>query len=156
MSLSPGTLVLVGGVGILLRGPAGSGKSDTALALIHAGHRLVADDAVDIRHEDGGLVGRAPAAGTGLLCLRGPGLIDVVQCFGRGAVAPSAAIDRVVDLVDEPRSVTAEADWQPTRIHGVRRPRMALAPGRPLAALLEVIAAGSPTASPRPEPLTCG
>ena len=156
MSLIPGTLVLVDGMGILLRGPAGSGKSDTALALIHAGHRLVADDAVDIRRMDDRLVGSPPAAGEGLLCLRGPGLIDVVACFGTGAVARSATVDRVVDLVDEPRPATTEADWQPIRIEGVCCPRMALSPGRPLPALLEVLAAGGRTSPARPERLACG
>ncbi len=156
MSLIPGTLVLVDGVGILLRGPAGSGKSDTALALIHAGHQLVADDAVDIRRLNDRLVGGAPAAGEGLLCLRGPGLIDVAACFGAGALARSATVDRVVDLVDEPLPATTDADWQPIRIHGVSCSRMALSPGRPLPALLEVLAAGGRTSLARPEPLACG
>ncbi|MEX0449398.1 HPr kinase/phosphatase C-terminal domain-containing protein [Spiribacter sp. 221] len=156
MSLIPGTLVLVNGMGILLRGPAGSGKSDTALALIHAGHRLVADDAVDIQRLDDTLVGSAPAAGAGLLCLRGPGLIDVAACFGDGALARSATVDRVVDLVDEPLPASTEADWRSIRIHGVPCPRMAVVPERPLSALLEVIATGGRTTQPRPEAPACG
>ena len=156
MSLIPGTLVLVRRAGILLRGPAGSGKSDTALALIHAGHRLVADDAVDVRRQGDELIGRAPAAGRGRLCLRGPGLVDVARCFGADALAPSAPLNRIVDLVDEPLPATIEAHWQPTLIHGVHCPRMAISPGRPLLPLLEIIAEACRATPAARESVACG
>ena len=147
MSLIPGTLVVVRQMGILLRGPAGCGKSDTALALIQAGHQLVADDAVALKRHAGHLIGSAPAAGAGLLCLRGPGLIAVAECFGARAVAESARLDAVIDLIEAPGTPTAEADWAPVRIHGVTCPRLAIAPTRPVAALLEALAASRPFAA---------
>ncbi len=87
-----GTCVAVAGVGVLLRGPPGSGKSDLALRLIDRGAELVADDRVTLRREDDGIVASAPAALAGLIEVRGVGVVRVP------AVA-RARLGVVVDLV---------------------------------------------------------
>ena len=72
-----GTCVAVAGVGVLLRGPPGSGKSDLALRLIDRGAELVADDRVTLRREDDGIVASAPASLAGLIEVRGVGVARV-------------------------------------------------------------------------------
>jgi serine kinase of HPr protein (carbohydrate metabolism regulator) len=89
-----GTCVKLSGVGVLLRGPSGSGKSDLALRLIDDGASLIADDRVDLEVLDGALIGRAPGNIAGMIEVRGMGIMRV----------PSTAyttIDLVIDLVDE-------------------------------------------------------
>ena len=139
MSQIPGTLVSIDGSGVLLRGDAGVGKSDTALMLLRDGHRLVADDAVDVRAVGGRLIGRSPAGTPGLLCLRGAGLVDVARRFGEGAVAASAPIEWAVELTRQRRPATSEPDWQSVVIAGVRIPQIAISPDRPVAELIQVV-----------------
>lgn len=141
MSGIAGTLVLVDERGVLLRGPAGSGKSDAALGLIMHGQQLVADDAVILQQRQGDLLGSAPATGRGWLYLRGPGMIHVPSRFGRQAIADEARIDLVVDLTHLPLADDAAGAWETTQIMGMACPRMALAPHRPVVGL--VIAAVS-------------
>ena len=89
-----GTCVELSGVGVLLRGPSGSGKSDLALRLIDGGARLVADDRVDLAVMDGVLKASAPAILAGMIEVRGMGIMRM----------PSTAqttIGLVIDLVDE-------------------------------------------------------
>ncbi len=97
--LMHGVLVDVDGIGILIKGPSGVGKSETALELIRRGHRLIADDVVEIKKlEDGLLVGRAPKLTKNLMEIRGIGLLDIQNLFGVGSVKPSKVIDMVVHL----------------------------------------------------------
>ena len=95
-----GVLVQVHGEGLLIRGDSGIGKSEVALELVKRGHRLVADDAVELkrmgRHR---LVGEAPEMIRHLMELRGVGIIDVRRIYGVGAVLPSCDIDLVVNFV---------------------------------------------------------
>jgi HPr kinase/phosphorylase len=77
-----GTLVSVAGVGILLKGPAGIGKSACTLDLIAGGHQLVADDVVEVEAIETALVGTAPERFYGLLEVRGLGICDVRQLYG--------------------------------------------------------------------------
>ena len=92
LSLAPritrhGVLVEVYGEGILISGESGIGKSETAIELVKRGHRLIADDAVDIRKVSAkSLVGRAPSSIRHYAELRGVGIIDVCRLFGMGAV----------------------------------------------------------------------
>lgn len=139
MSQIPGTLVSINGTGVLLRGAAGAGKSDTALMLLRDGHRLVADDAVDVRAVGGRLIGRSPAGTPGLLCLRGVGLVDVGRRFGPAAIAASAAVDWAIELTRERRPATSATDWQAVVIAGLRIPQIAIAPDRPVAELIQVV-----------------
>ena len=94
-----GVLVEVHGEGMLITGDSGIGKSETALELIKRGHRLIADDAVEIRRTSrNSLEGRSPAIIQYFMELRGIGVINVQQVYGIGAVKPTCPIDFVVNL----------------------------------------------------------
>lgn len=96
MLLVHATTVLVDGLGVLIRGPSGSGKSDLALRLIDAGARLVADDQTAVEARDGRLWASPPASIAGKLEVRGLGIVAV-------PFAPSAALGLAVDLVPADR-----------------------------------------------------
>lgn len=94
-----GVLVDVYGIGVLITGKSGVGKSETALELVKRGHRLVADDCVEIRKEDQDiLIGSAPELIEHLLEIRGLGIINVMTLFGAGAVRSHKRITLVIDL----------------------------------------------------------
>lgn len=94
-----GVLVDIYGVGVMITGKSGVGKSETALELIKRGHRLVADDCVEIRQEDDDtLVGNSPELIEHLLEIRGVGIIDVMTLFGAGAVRGHKKISLVINL----------------------------------------------------------
>jgi HPr kinase/phosphorylase len=140
-----GVLVDIYGVGVLLTGHSGVGKSETALELIQRGHRLVADDAVMIKYVNERLVGTSPPMIRYFMEVRGIGIIDVRSMYGVGAVKLTKVLDLVVEmeLWDDSKSydrlgLTNET----TDILGVQVPKITLPvkPGRNLAALLEVAA----------------
>ncbi|MGE5147594.1 MAG: HPr kinase/phosphorylase [Candidatus Eiseniibacteriota bacterium] len=120
MSQVHATCVEVEGMGVLLRGPSGSGKSDLALRLIDGGARLVADDRTDLAVEDGRLIATCPAALAGRLEVRGVGIGSVPS-------VARAVVGLVVDLVAADR-VERLPDWAPCRIDGIAVPCLALAP----------------------------
>lgn len=91
-----GVLVDVYGIGILITGESGIGKSETALELIKRGHRLVTDDAVDIREIDGELIGSSPNVTIGMLEVRGIGIIDVSALYGLSSVQQKKKITLVM------------------------------------------------------------
>lgn len=94
-----GVLVDIYGVGVLITGKSGVGKSETALELVKRGHRLVADDCVEIRQEDQDtLVGSAPDLIEHLLEIRGLGIINVMTLFGAGAVRSYKRISLIINL----------------------------------------------------------
>ena len=103
-----GVLLNVYGVGVLLVGESGMGKSETALELIRAGHVLVADDRVDVQHIHNDIYGHAPDIIKGLLEIRGIGIIDVEKMFGASALGDEAKIDLVIDL--RPFDLNSEFD----------------------------------------------
>ncbi len=141
-----GVFVEVYGEGLLLVGEAGIGKSEAAVELIKRGHRLVADDAVEIRRVDSHtLIGSAPELIRYYLELRGIGIIDVRRIFGSGAVKYNEEIDLVVQL----ETWTKESSFdrlglttQTMNILGVEVPLITIPikPGRNLAVILEVAA----------------
>lgn len=141
-----GVLVEVRGVGILLRGPSGVGKSECAMDLLLRGHRLVADDVVQVRRmAPFRLIGR----GAGLIRyhmeIRGLGLLNVQELFGIAAVLPEKDIDLVVDLVPwaEAQSVDRLGlDEAKIAILGLDVPflQLPVAPGRNIASVVEVAA----------------
>ena len=140
------TCVVVEGVGLLLRGPSGSGKSDLALRLIDAGAALVADDQTRLQGHDGRLVARPPEVLAGRLEVRGLGILDVSH-------RAEAAVDLIVDLtpgqVPERLPPAAEAE-----ILGLRLPRLQLDPFGPSAAAKLRLAARSLGALQQPGPET--
>src|SRR5699024_8858981 len=94
-----GVLVDIYGVGVLIMGQSGVGKSETALELVKRGHRLVADDSVEIRQEDYDTrIGSAPALIEHLLEIRGLGILNIMTLFGAGAVKKFKRISFVVQL----------------------------------------------------------
>lgn len=100
-TLLHGTLVEVFGVGILMQGKSGVGKSETALELVERGHRLVADDAVQVVCRDGSwLYGYASQTIEHHIEIRGLGIINISDLFGAGAVRSEMRIDLIVHLED--------------------------------------------------------
>lgn len=144
-----GVLVSVYGEGILILGESGVGKSETAMELLKRGHRLIADDAVELRAvSDLTIVGSAPDLIRYLIELRGIGLVDVRHIFGMGAVMDTSRIDFVVQLEswDESKHYdrlgleTQEYDILGHKIPSVTIP---VCPGRNLAIIIEVAAANN-------------
>lgn len=96
-----GVLVDVYGLGILITGDSGIGKSETALELVKRGHRLIADDRVEVYQQDEQtLVGTAPAILRHLLEIRGIGIIDVMTLFGAGAVRSQTQVALIIHLAN--------------------------------------------------------
>lgn len=96
-----GVLVEIKGMGVLLTGVSGVGKSETALGLVQRGHRLIADDRVDVYQKDHETVmGEAPKILKHLMEIRGIGIIDVMNLFGAGAVKDRTEIQLVINLVN--------------------------------------------------------
>ncbi|GBG95395.1 HPr kinase/phosphorylase [Ligilactobacillus salitolerans] len=94
-----GVLMDIYGLGVLITGDSGVGKSETALDLIKRGHRLIADDRVEIyRQDEQTLVGEAPEILSHLLEIRGVGIIDVMNLFGAGSVRQNTNISLIVNL----------------------------------------------------------
>ena len=93
-----GVLMNIYGQGVLILGDSGIGKSETAIELLKRGHRLVADDAVEIRRISNNLFGTAPELIRHYIEIRGVGVIDIQQLFGMGAVQFDTEIDFVIQL----------------------------------------------------------
>ena len=144
-----GVLVEVYGEGILLLGESGVGKSETAIELIKRGHRLIADDAVEIRRVSSkSLVGTAPDNIRHFIELRGIGIINASRIFGAGAVKLTEKIDLVINM--EPWDVNKAYDRmglesQTTEILDLKIPSLTIPvkPGRNLAVIIEVAAMNS-------------
>lgn len=141
-----GVLVEVYGEGILMLGDSGIGKSETAIELVKRGHRLIADDAVEIRRiSRETLIGTAPALIRYYMELRGIGVINARHIFGVGAVKPESNVDLVVnfELWDDDKAydrLGLETEY--TSILGVNVPSVTIPvrPGRNLAVILELAA----------------
>ena len=141
-----GVLVEVYGEGILLMGDSGIGKSEAAVELLKRGHRLIADDAVEIRKIDNDLlVGTAPELIRNYIELRGIGIINVAKLFGMGAVRTENEINLVVNIVPWKTQQVYDRlglEEHYTEILGVKIPMhtIPITPGRNLAMILEVAA----------------
>jgi len=141
-----GVFVELFGVGILMTGVSGIGKSEVALELIKKGHRLIADDAVEIRRPaEDILVGTCPPVLVNLLEIRGLGIIDVSKIFGAGAVRPDKRVDLVMQFEEWQEGGQYDRlgfDTAYQELLGVKVPAITIpvAPGRNLAALVETAA----------------
>ncbi|MFR5386300.1 MAG: HPr(Ser) kinase/phosphatase [Oscillospiraceae bacterium] len=137
-----GVLMNINGQGVLLLGESGIGKSETAIELLKRGHRLVADDAVEIRRVSDSLYGTAPELIRHYMELRGIGVVDIQQLFGMGSVR----FDTELDLWCSWRSgwtassMTAWVWGEMYSILGVKLPYMIIPvrPGRNLAGIVEI------------------
>ena len=141
-----GVLIEVYGEGMLITGESGVGKSETAIELVKRGHRLVADDAVEIRKVSNiSLVGTSPDNIRHFLELRGIGIINARRLFGIGAVKVTEKIDMIVELElwdSEKIYDRMGMDNEFVSILGVNIPSVTIPvkPGRNLAVILEVAA----------------
>lgn len=141
-----GVLVEVYGEGILLLGESGVGKSETAMELVKRGHRLVADDAVEIKRvSNKSLVGSAPQIIRHFIELRGIGIIDVKRIFGMGSVKETENIDLVINLENWQQGKAYDRlgmENEFTDILGIKVPSLTIPikPGRNLAIIVEVAA----------------
>lgn len=141
-----GVLVDVYGVGVLITGKSGVGKSETALELVKRGHRLVADDCVEIvQEEEGSLIGHAPELIEHLLEIRGLGIINVMTLFGAGAVRSHKKITMIanLELWDEHKQYDRLGlDEEKVKILDTEITKMTVPvrPGRNLAIIIEVAA----------------
>ena len=141
-----GVLVEVYGEGLLLLGDSGVGKSETAIELVKRGHRLIADDAVEIKRVSSKtLVGTAPDIIRHYVELRGIGIVDVRRLFGMGAVKMTERIDLIINLetwVQGKMYDRLGLDEETTNILGLEIPSITIPvkPGRNLAIILEIAA----------------
>ena len=141
-----GGLLDIYGVGIMFVGESGIGKSETALELIKRGHRLVADDVVELtRVNETRLIGTAPPLVRHLMEIRGIGIIDIRHMYGVGAVIIEKSVDIVIELenwVEHKHYDRLGLDENHIRILDVKIPRllMPVRPGRNLAVIVEAAA----------------
>ncbi len=141
-----GVLVEVYGEGLLLLGDSGVGKSETAIELVKRGHRLIADDAVEIKRVSAkALVGTAPEIIRHYVELRGIGIVDIRRIFGMGAVKETEKIDLVIKLepwVQGKMYDRLGLDNETIDILGIDVPAITIPvkPGRNLAIILEIAA----------------
>ena len=140
-----GVLLDIYGEGVLITGESGVGKSETAIELVKRGHRLVADDAVEIRRVSNQLIGKAPELIRHYIELRGIGVIDVQQLFGMSAVKLESQLDLVVYLERWQENKFYDRlglDEEKVDILGMKLPILTIPvqPGRNLAAIVEVAA----------------
>jgi HPr kinase/phosphorylase len=140
-----GVLLDVLGVGVFIRGESGIGKSECGLELVDRGHRLISDDAVDIKATSLGLLGASPPPTRDHMEIRGLGILNIQDLYGVSAVSPEQTIDLVVRL----------EKWNPRKAYdrlGLHREteaildievpllRLPVAPGRNVALLVELAA----------------
>lgn len=141
-----GVLVEVYGEGILILGDSGIGKSETAIELVKRGHRLIADDAVEIKRvSNKTLVGSAPELIRHYIELRGIGIVDVRRIFGMGSVKETEKIDLVINFEAWEQGKMYERlglDTEYAEILGLKIPSITIPvkPGRNLAVVIEIAA----------------
>lgn len=140
-----GVLLEVYGIGVLITGVSGVGKSETALELLIRGHRLVSDDTVEIKRVEGQLRGQSPALTRHFMEIRGIGILDIERLYGVGAVKEYEFIDLIVELElwDENKIYDRIGlDEETSEILGVKIPKVTipLRPGRNTAMIVEVAA----------------
>jgi HPr kinase/phosphorylase len=141
-----GVFVEVYGEGILIVGESGAGKSETAIELIKRGHRLIADDAVELRKvSDTTIEGSSPSNIRHFIELRGIGIINARRVFGMGAVKPTEKVDMVIQLEEWDSTKAYDRlglDNEYTKILDIKVPviTVPITPGRNLAVIVETAA----------------
>ncbi len=141
-----GVLVEVYGEGVLLLGESGIGKSETAIELVKRGHRLIADDAVELKRVSAkSLVGSAPEVIRHFIEMRGIGIVDVRRIFGMGAVKLTEKVDLIINLElwkEGKQYDRFGGETEYMEILGIKVPSLTVPvkPGRNLAVIIEVAA----------------
>ncbi len=140
-----GVVVEVFGVGILIRGKSGIGKSETALELVKRGHRLVADDAVVVKRVDNNIYCSSEPITRHLLEIRGIGIIDITQLFGVGAVKIKQVLNLIVELEEWSDKkyydrLGFDDEYESVFEMNINRVSIPVRPGRNIATIVEVAA----------------
>jgi len=140
-----GALLDVLGVGVLILGKSGIGKTECALDLVMHGHRLVADDLIQIeKGRDGALSGFSHERGRHQMEIRGLGIIDIEKLFGISATSEKKQIDLVIELVGPEESITdrvgLETETYTIMEQEIPHKSIPVTPGRNLTAIVEVAA----------------
>ena len=140
-----GVLLDVLGVGVLILGKSGIGKTECALDLVMRGHRLVADDLIQIeKGPDGALSGFSHEQGRHHMEIRGLGIIDIEKLFGISATSEKKQIELVIELVGPDESIIdrmgLETETYTIMEQEITRKRIPVRPGRNLSAIVEVAA----------------
>lgn len=140
-----GVCLEVFGVGVLIKGKSGIGKSETSLELINRGHRLVADDAVIIKKVDNALKATCPELTQHLMEIRGIGILDIKHLFGVGSIRLEQFVEIVIELEEwdenkEYDRIGTDEDY--TEILGIKIPTVVIPvrPGRNISAIIEIAA----------------
>lgn len=140
-----GVCLEVFGVGVLIKGKSGIGKSETSLELINRGHRLVADDAVIIKRVDNDLKATCPELTQHLMEIRGIGILDIKHLFGVGSIRIEQFVEIVIELEEwdenkEYDRIGTNEDY--TEILGIKVPTVVIPvrPGRNISAIIEIAA----------------
>lgn len=140
-----GVCLEVFGIGVLIKGKSGIGKSETSLELINRGHRLIADDAVIIKKVDNGLKAMCPELTQHLMEIRGIGILDIKHLFGVGSIRLDQFVEIVIELEEwdenkEYDRIGTDEDY--TEILGVKVPTIVIPvrPGRNISAIVEIAA----------------
>ncbi len=140
-----GVCLEVFGVGVLIKGKSGIGKSETSLELINRGHRLIADDAVIIKKVDNGLKATCPELTQHLMEIRGIGILDIKHLFGVGSIRIEQFVEIVIELEEwdenkEYDRIGTDEDF--TEILGIKVPTVLIPvrPGRNISAIIEIAA----------------
>src|SRR5204863_6723823 len=138
-----GVLVDVAGVGVLITGSSGIGKSETALDLVERGHRLVADDVVEIRRRGEDLVGQAAKIIQDLIEIRGLGILNVAELYGVAATRDHKKIELHIELEEWSASTIYDRVGLEERTHDILGVAMQsllvqVRPGRNIAGIIEV------------------
>jgi HPr kinase/phosphorylase len=140
-----GVLVDVAGVGVLITGSSGIGKSETALDLVERGHRLVADDVVEIRRRGEDLVGQAAKIIQDLIEIRGLGILNVAELYGVAATRDHKKLELHIELEEWSASTVYDRVGLEERTHdilgvGMKSLLVPVRPGRNIAGIIEVAA----------------
>lgn len=140
-----GVCLEVFGIGVLIKGKSGIGKSETSLELINRGHRLVADDAVIIKRVDNELKATCPELTQHLMEIRGIGILDIKHLFGVGSIRLEQFVEIIIELEEwdenkEYDRIGIDEDY--TEILGIKVPTVVIPvrPGRNISAIIEIAA----------------
>ncbi len=140
-----GVLLDVFGVGVLLTGPSGVGKSECALDLVLRGHRLVADDVIQVKRRSGYLEGFSPQITKHHMEVRGLGIINAADLFGAASVRDRKRVELVVEMAewrndDQYDRLGVDELYETILEVGVAKVRLPIRPGRNVASIVEVAA----------------
>lgn len=141
-----GVLMDIHGMGVLITGDSGIGKSETALDLVHKGHRLVSDDRVDVREQGGSrIIGESPEVTRNMMEIRGVGIVDVSNLFGIRTASSELQIELITyleDWDDDKQYDRLGTDIQTRRFFNVDIPQITIPvkPGRNVATIIETAA----------------